>query len=126
MKKQAPDLRRRAPHPKDRTAALKAQYLQYYADVPVQKYAALAIGRDEDSVIRWRREDREFADAVKRAKAAWIRKKVLATKAEFALERLEYEIFGSKSSNLGLTVNLPAPLIYIPKELPYDAVQNSR
>lgn len=74
--------------------ALKIKYLAYYEDVPIQKYAAMAIARDEDTVIRWRKEDAEFADAVQIAKAKWIRKKVLSSKAEFALERLEKEIFG--------------------------------
>ncbi|MCX6727562.1 MAG: hypothetical protein NTX11_01990 [Candidatus Saccharibacteria bacterium] len=77
---------------------LKEEYVAYYSDVPVQKYAAMSIARDEDTIIRWRREDSEFADAVQRAKAGWIRKKVLATKAEFALERLEKEVFSPHST----------------------------
>ena len=77
---------------------LKEQYLLYFEDVPIQKYAAMAIARDEDTIIRWRKEDPDFADAVQIAKASWIRKKVLATKAEFALERLEKEVFGQNLS----------------------------
>jgi hypothetical protein len=72
---------------------LKSAYIEYYVDVPVQKYAAMYIGRDEDTIIRWRNEDQEFADAVQKAKAEWIRKRLIATKAEFALERLEKSIF---------------------------------
>jgi hypothetical protein len=76
-----------------RIKQLKQEYIEYFEDVPVQKYAAMAIGRDEDTIIRWKKEDEDFADAVQRAKAEWVRKKVLATKAEFALERLEREVF---------------------------------
>lgn len=72
---------------------LKQDYVAYFEDVPVQKYAAMAIGRDEDTIIRWRKDDPDFAEAVLKAKAEFIRKKVLATKAEFALERLEREVF---------------------------------
>lgn len=72
---------------------LKAQYVSYFEDVPIQKYAAMAIGKDEDTLIRWRKADPIFADAVKRAKAEWVRKKILSVKAEFALERIEKEIF---------------------------------
>lgn len=72
---------------------LKQEYVKYFEDVPIQKYAAMAIGRDEDTIIRWKKEDTDFADLIQRAKAEWIRKKVLATKAEFALERLEREVF---------------------------------
>lgn len=74
---------------------LKSQYLAYFEDVPIQKYAAMAIARDEDTIIRWRKDDPAFADAVQMAKANWIRKRVIATKAEFALERLEASVFGA-------------------------------
>lgn len=80
----------------DRLGTLKQRYIEYYSDVPVQKYAAMAIGRNEDTIIRWRNEDSEFADAVQMAKAEWVRKRVLATKAEFALERLEKDVFSAR------------------------------
>lgn len=76
---------------------LKEKYIEYFSEVPVQKYAAMYIGRDEDTIIRWRKHDKDFADAVERSKAEWIRKKVMATKAEFALERLDNSMFGPKA-----------------------------
>ncbi|MDB5162109.1 MAG: hypothetical protein JWM52_617 [Candidatus Saccharibacteria bacterium] len=78
---------------------LKQQYIEYYEDVPIQKYAAMAIGRDEDTVIRWKKEDTSFADAIKRAHAQWVRKKVIAVKAEFALERLQKEVFSAQEES---------------------------
>lgn len=87
--------------------ALKQEYVDYYKDVPVQKYAAMAIGRDEDTIIRWRGSDPIFADAVKRAKAEWVRKKMLAVKAEFALERLEKGIFTPREE---MVVEQPIPV----------------
>ena len=75
---------------------LKARYIEYFKDVPVQKYAAKYIGRDADTIIRWRKEDVIFADAIEKSFAEWVRKKMLATKAEFALERLEREVFSPK------------------------------
>lgn len=75
---------------------LKKQYVEYYTEAPVQKYAAMYIGRDEDTIIRWRKEDTDFADRVQRAKAEWVRQKLLKVKPEFALERLEKEIFSAK------------------------------
>jgi hypothetical protein len=77
---------------------LKNEYIKYYQDVPVQRYAAMFIAKDEDTIIRWRKEDSDFADAVLKAKAEWIRKKVIATKAEFALERLEKSVFSQNST----------------------------
>ena len=75
---------------------LKKKYIEYYTDVPVQKYAAMAISRDEDTIIRWKNGDKEFADAIQRGRASFIRKRVLVAKAEFALERLEKEVFSEK------------------------------
>jgi|GEM_PF-990725 len=72
---------------------LKKEYISYYEDVPVQKYAAMSIGRNEDTVIRWKNEDSAFSDDVEKAKAEWVRKRVIASKAEFALERLEKSVF---------------------------------
>ncbi len=103
---------------------LKAAYVAYYTDVPVQKYAAMAIERDEDTILRWKKEDHHFADAVEKAKASWIRKRLLESKSEFALERLEAEVFGRKNNNFDLTINLPTPQIYLPKEMPYASVDN--
>jgi len=75
-------------------AQLKQEYVEYYTDCPVQKYAAMYIGKNEDTIIRWRSVDQSFADRVQKAKAIFIRKKLLKTKSEFALERLEKEVFG--------------------------------
>lgn len=75
---------------------LKNQYVDYYRDVPVQKYAAMYIGRDEDTIIRWRNQDKSFADRVNQSKAEWIRKRLIASKAEFALERLAKEVFSER------------------------------
>jgi hypothetical protein len=94
---------------------LKAEYVAYYADVPVQKYAAMAIGRDEDTIIRWRKEDADFAESVLRAKAEFVRKRVIATKAEFALERLEKSVFSQKIET-EQSITLPASQAFDPNE----------
>ena len=78
-------------------ASLKSAYLSFYADCPIQKYAAEYIGKDEDTVIRWKNNDQAFADAAKRLKSEYIRKRWLSTKAEFALERLDNTLFGPKA-----------------------------
>lgn len=87
---------------------LKQSYIAYYKDVPVQKYAAMSISRNEDTIIRWKHDDPSFADAVEKARADWVRNKMLSTKAEFALERLEKSVFSQHSSmevqNTGIEV----------------------
>lgn len=86
---------------KQEIASLKKEYIEYFRDVPVQKYAAMAIARDEDTIIRWRKEDTVFADALLKAKADWVRKRLILTRAEYALDRLEKSIF---SHNTTLTL----------------------
>lgn len=78
---------------KDKVARLKDSYIEYYTTTPIQRYAAMFIGRDEDTVIRWRREDTDFAERVQMAHATWIQQRVAKVKPEFALERLEKLIF---------------------------------
>jgi hypothetical protein len=107
----------------DTIKKLKAEYITFYEDCPIQKYAAEFIGKDEDSLIRWRKQDKKFADAVRRAKAEWVRKKLIASKAEFALERLEKEVFSPKALDLNIQ-HKGGFTIYIPKKLPdnYDEI----
>lgn len=93
---------------------LKADYVAYFEDVPVQKYAAEFIGRDQDTIIRWKKEDPDFADAVRRAKAVWVRKTFIKAKAEYVLEKLSNEVFGElKKESL-----INRPKIYLPQKLP--------
>lgn len=97
-----------------KVSQLKRLYLAYYEDVPVQKYAAQAIGRDEDTIIRWKNEDTVFAEAILKAKAKFIRKRVLATKAEFALERIMGSVF-SPPSQIKLSASIAPSKDLIPQ-----------
>ncbi len=80
-------------------AKLKRKYLAYYRKLPVQKLAAASIGKDEDTIIRWRREDADFADQTEVTKANWAlekSKKVRST--EWLLERVMNDHFSLKRS----------------------------
>lgn len=92
---------------------LKSEYLEYYRDVPVQKYAAMAIGRNEDTIIRWKQRDKVFAEAIQVAKADFIRKRVLESKAEFALERLAESVFSPKAKLILHATPAPGPTFLI-------------
>ena len=85
---------------KEDIAKLKQEYIEYYEEVPVQKYAAMAIGRTEETIINWRRDDEDFSNQVDQAKAKWVKKNVAKSKAEFALERLERDIFAPPKQQL--------------------------
>jgi hypothetical protein len=78
-------------------ARLKEQYLFYYGQLPLQKLAAGFIGRDEDTIINWRKADTKFADAVTKAKSDWALSKVRHTRdTRFLLERIMKEDFAQK------------------------------
>lgn len=68
---------------------LKTTFLEYYQELPIQKLAAAAIGKDEDTIIRWRHEDADFADQVGIARATWALEKVRKVRSpEWVLERV--------------------------------------
>lgn len=87
----------------EKIAELKQKYVEYFRDVPVQKYAAMSIGRDQTTIIRWREEDEEFANLVEEARADWVRKNTLKARAEFALERLERDVFSPPKQEVETT-----------------------
>lgn len=97
---------------------LKDEYVKYFEDVPVQKYAAQYIGRDEDTIIRWKHTDTQFADRIKKAESKWVRRKLLKTKAEFALERLQASIFKQQPKPLPALPDKSYTVIYRPQKLP--------
>lgn len=71
----------------------KAAIVAYFEDVPVYRYAAMHVGINEDTLILWRNEDSEFSERLDFAKTKWVSSKVKKAKVEFALERLEREVF---------------------------------
>lgn len=99
-------------------AELKERYIQYYKDLPVQKYAAMYVGRDEDTIKRWREDDADFADRVNLARAEWVKQKASKAKVEFALERLEKSIFKESKE---LEVKLPTPIMDLSDVQPNDS-----
>lgn len=93
---------------KEQIAELKRKYIEYYKELPVQKYAAMYVGKTEDTIINWRRDDSDFSDKVDLARAEWVRKKASKAKVEFALERLEKQIF-KETKEVELTT--PQPIL---------------
>ncbi len=59
------------PNQEIQIAELKDRFIFYYEQLPVQKLAAGFIGRDEDTIIKWRTSDPDFADRVAKARSEW-------------------------------------------------------
>ena len=77
----------------------KEKFITYFRDVPVQKYGAMYIGVTEQTIINWLNEDVVFFNRVQEARADWVKKKASKVRAEFALERLEKEIWQEQKSS---------------------------
>lgn len=77
---------------------LKEKYLEYYSELPIQRLAAASIGRNEDTIITWRKDDPEFAEQVEAARSAWALEKVKGVRDKtWLLERIIREHFTQKS-----------------------------
>ncbi len=85
-------------------AILNGESLYHY------KLIARSIGRDEDTLLRWRSEDKDFADKMEVARTAFIQKQMGKARPDFLLERLERDIFGQKLGE-GETGNLVEVLL---------------
>jgi len=68
---------------------LKIKFLEYFKDLPVQALAGASIGRNEDTISRWKLEDTDFAEQVENLKAQWAMKKAKKVRSnEWLLERV--------------------------------------
>lgn len=73
----------------DSNLKLKEQFLEYFLDVPIQKYAAAVIGRDENTITRWKTEDVDFSDQINVAKARFLQTNLKRVRSkEWTIERL--------------------------------------
>ena len=85
------------PNQEAEIARLKEEYIGYYSDVPIQRLAAKFIGRNEDTIINWRKADPSFAERVDKAESEWARSKIRYTRdTKFLLERILKKDFAQK------------------------------
>ncbi len=76
---------------------LKADFLTFFRQLPIQKLAAGFIGKDEDTITNWKKKDKKFADQIGTAKSEWALDNVGKVKStEWLLERIMNEHFGEK------------------------------
>jgi hypothetical protein len=84
---------------KDDNLKLKEKFLDYYRDLPVQKLACEFIGKSEDTIIRWKKDDEDFANQQQQAKANWAMLHSKGVKSdEWILERVMKDHFSQKQS----------------------------
>lgn len=92
----------------------KKRFLEYFADVPVQKIAASYIGVDEDTILNWKKADSVFSDQIEFLQGEWIRQNVKEVKSkEWLLERLFRQHFSERKEITGADGKdlLPTPIM---------------
>lgn len=68
---------------------LKLAFLEYFRKVPVKRYASHYIGKDEDTVRLWEKEDSVFSEQMMKAKAEYLLENMKIVKDKtWLLERL--------------------------------------
>lgn len=89
---------------KEGIATLKQLYIEYYRDVPVKRFAAQFIGKDEETVRAWTENDPEFKAQVSEAESQNVKKIIPKTKPEWRLERTFPDVFGEKKQDQNINI----------------------
>lgn len=81
---------------------LKEKFLEYFKTTPIQKYAAAHIGKNEDTILIWKKEDSDFSDQIDSLKAAFVTAKLKKIKDnQWILERLFKDSFSQRTEVTG-------------------------
>lgn len=85
---------------------LKDKFLDYFRKLPIQKLAADYIGRSEDTISDWKKDDTEFANQIATAKSEWALDKVGKVRSkEWLLERIMNDHFSAKTPDPAVQIN---------------------
>jgi|GEM_PF-1401884 len=105
---------------RQRLTKLQQKFLEYFRDVPIQKYAAAHVGRREDTIIDWKSKNSNFSDQIEEAKANFVKNKLGGVKSnEWILERLFKDHFAEKTEvELGLNGEIQKALDRLATVLP--------
>lgn len=91
---------------------LKLKFLEYFKEVPIQKFAAGHIGRNENTIKVWKDEDPDFLDCIEEAKSAFVRKSINDVRSkEWLLERIFKGDFAQRSELTGKDGESLTPLL---------------
>lgn len=90
----------------------KIKFLEYFKDVPMQKFACMHIGIDETTAGRWKNEDADFADRIDDLRAKFVQKGLKQVKnMDWKLERMFKTEFAQRTELTGADgKDLPTPI----------------
>lgn len=107
----------------ERMATEKVDFLKYFADVPIQKYAAMHIGRSDETITRWKRDDVEFVEQIKALRAEYLRKSVKKIRLgdpKWVIERMYKKDFSARQEITGADGERLLPVIIEELETDYE------
>jgi len=74
---------------------LKSKFIEYFSELPIQKLAAKFIGKSENTICNWKKNDKRFCDRLLKAESQWALDNARSVKSkEWLLERIMKEHFG--------------------------------
>lgn len=95
-------IRHKGSKDKLRIKSLKSDFIEYYKQLPHKTLAAASVGRDVDTILRWEKDDEDFAEQVQLAKANWAKAKVKRIRDEkWLLERVLKHEFAQRTELTG-------------------------
>lgn len=97
----------------EQIAELKIKFLEYYRELPIIRLASASIGRHEDTVHIWKKNDSEFSEQIEKAKAAWTMANVKVVRdKKWLLERIMRDDFAQRTEHTGAGgKDLPVPIL---------------
>lgn len=88
---------------------LKDKFLEYFRNLPVLKLAGGWIGKSDDTITIWKRDDPWFSEQIDIAKSEWAQKTARQVRSkEWLLERVMSDHFKERKE---VDVNLPQPIL---------------
>jgi len=76
---------------------LKSKFIEYFSELPIQKLAAKFIGKSENTICNWKKNDKRFCDRLLKAESQWALDNARSVKSkEWLLERIMKEHFAQQ------------------------------
>ena len=96
---------------KDDKLPLKEKFLEYYSKMPIKKYAAYSIARDEDTILLWQKDDSDFSDRIKQLKSEYLLAKSKFLPPTFIIPLLFRELTPRQELTGKDGKDLPTPIL---------------
>lgn len=83
---------------------LKERIIQSAEAIFHYKWVAKSVGIDEDTLLKYRKQDKDLSDRLEEARSRFIRDNLKRARPDFKLQTADREIFGDKKE-VNVTVN---------------------